>query len=128
MNAKKTLALALTVATAASLLGGCPPLNPPPDVLGTWDYIEDALDGYIRWNIRLNGTIEQTDLGNGTLAGTLTWVFTSPNEILITQDNGPNQWIMTGTIYSSDFMSGTWQQIAGDDTGTHGAWTANRFP
>ncbi|MCC6487818.1 MAG: hypothetical protein IT364_09995 [Candidatus Hydrogenedentes bacterium] len=126
MHRTRFLALALTL-SAAALLSGCPE-NTPPSVLGTWDYIEDALDGSVRWNIRLNGTIEQTNLGNGTLAGNLTWVMTSPNDIVIYQDNGPNQYLLTGTIYVDDFMSGTWVQTAGDDTGIHGTWSATRFP
>ncbi len=128
MNAKNLLVLATTLAIGAALFNGCPPVEPPHVVLGTWDYIEDALSGYIRWDIKANGTIEQTDLGHGILAGDLTWVFTEPNEIRITQDNGPDQWILEGILYSDDTMSGTWEQIAGADTGTHGTWTANRFP
>jgi hypothetical protein len=125
MNAKTLILLAATV---AALFTGCPPVEEPHIILGTWDYIEDALDGYIRWDIKLNGTIEQTDLGHGILAGDLTWVLTGPNEIRISQDNGANQWLLEGTIYSEDYMAGTWMQVAGDDTGTHGTWTAYRFP
>jgi len=126
MDAKKCIWLVLVLGSAV-LWSGCPSELLPP-AIGTWDYTESALSGYIRWDIKLNGTIEQTDLGHNILAGTLTWEMTSPTEIVIHQDNGPDQWIMTGTLLTDDYLSGTWQQIAGADTGTHGTWTANRFP
>ncbi len=126
MNAKRLLGLALAMGSVG-LLGGCPYVVVLP-VLGTWDYTESALTGYVRWNIRINGTIEQTDIGHGMLAGTLTWEMTSPADIRIFQDSGPNQWIFNGTLLTDDLMSGTWEQIAGEDTGTHGTWSAKRFP